>query len=199
MKNLKKNLKWIIAIIGVIIATAGISAYATSQYLASQVDYNKNGQEKVSDALDDLYTKLNTYKNLNQTTTATASDIISGKTAYSSSGTLITGEYNPIITTKGTEWNSGTKITTADSVNSIEIGFVPNTIVIFNIKGTENGKMMYDTNWGNNVSVLCSSGGISTYKFGNTYQSNNTFIISVGSTVTFHTENANTWRWIAIK
>ena len=62
MNFVKKNLKWIITIIGVMIVTTGISVYATGQYLASQVDYNKNGQAKVSDALDDLYNKASNYK-----------------------------------------------------------------------------------------------------------------------------------------
>ena len=63
--------------------------YATATYLASEVEY-KNGQ-KVSEALDDLYNISSTYKNLNQTTTATANDILNGKTAYNSNGTLLTG------------------------------------------------------------------------------------------------------------
>ena len=58
MNFVRKNLKWIITIIGVIIVTTGISVYATSTYLASQVEYNKNGQAYVSDALDDLYSKV---------------------------------------------------------------------------------------------------------------------------------------------
>ena len=57
-----KKLKLIIGIIIGAILISGISVFATSQYLASQVEYNKNGQAKVSDALDDLYNKANKYK-----------------------------------------------------------------------------------------------------------------------------------------
>ena len=63
MNFVKKNLKWIITIIGVIILTTGISVYATGQYLASRVDYttSKNGNIKnVEEALNDLYSKIST-------------------------------------------------------------------------------------------------------------------------------------------
>ena len=54
----KKNFRLIIGIIIGAVLISGISVYATNSYLASQVDYNKNGQAKVSDALDDLYSKV---------------------------------------------------------------------------------------------------------------------------------------------
>ena len=62
MKFLKRNIKWIIAIIVGIVIASGISVYATSQYLASQVSYTTDENEKienVADALDDLYRKSN--------------------------------------------------------------------------------------------------------------------------------------------
>ena len=89
MGTKKRNIKLIILVITLIIITSGISVYATSTYLASQVDY-KNGNS-VADALDDLYNKTKSYKNLNIETTASESDILSGKTAYNSNGNLITG------------------------------------------------------------------------------------------------------------
>ena len=64
MNFVKKNIKLVVGIIIGAILISGISVYATSTYLASEVDYNKNGQAKVSDALDDLYSKASTYKNL---------------------------------------------------------------------------------------------------------------------------------------
>ncbi len=88
MNFLKKNYKLIIGIVIGAILISGISVYATGQYLASQVTYNNTN---VASALDELYTKLSKYKNLNQTTTSTASDIVSGKTAYDNLGNLITG------------------------------------------------------------------------------------------------------------
>ena len=66
MNFVKKNIKLVVGIIIGAILISGISVYATSTYLASQVEYNKNGQAKVSDALDDLYNKSDTtITNLN--------------------------------------------------------------------------------------------------------------------------------------
>lgn len=59
MNFIKKNLKCIITIVGVIILTTGISVYATTIYLAGNVIY-KNGNS-VADALDDLYNKSVNY------------------------------------------------------------------------------------------------------------------------------------------
>lgn len=53
MNFLKKNIKWIILVIILMIIVSGVSAYATSTYLASQVVY-KDGKT-VANALDDLY------------------------------------------------------------------------------------------------------------------------------------------------
>ena len=59
MNFVKKNLKWIITIIGVIIVTTGISVYATGQYLASQVNYTRDNETiTVNSALDELYGKI---------------------------------------------------------------------------------------------------------------------------------------------
>lgn len=55
MEFLKKNHKLIIGIIIGSILLSGISVYATSRYLASQVSY-KDGKS-VEDALNDLYSK----------------------------------------------------------------------------------------------------------------------------------------------
>ena len=62
MNFAKKNSRWIITIIVSIILASGISVYATTTYLASQINYTteKNAEiENVEDALDELYTKTN--------------------------------------------------------------------------------------------------------------------------------------------
>ena len=63
MNTLKKNFKWIILVIILIIIASGISVYATSTYLATNVNYTRNNTTKsVSDALDELYSmKDNKY------------------------------------------------------------------------------------------------------------------------------------------
>ena len=63
MDILKKNIKWIILVIVLIMVASGISVYATSNYLATQVNYTRNNTTKsVSDALDELYSmKDNKY------------------------------------------------------------------------------------------------------------------------------------------
>ena len=84
---IKNNLKLIIGFIAGIILASGIAVYASVN--ANSIDYTNN--KKVSDALNELYTTSSTYKKLDVGTTATADDILTGKTAYSSSGQLITG------------------------------------------------------------------------------------------------------------
>ena len=105
MKFLKKNFKFIIILLVTIIVTSGISVYATT-YLASNIGYTKAGKNvnNVGEALDDLY---NTQSGISQTN-ATASDILSGKKAYTTGG-LITGTYSA-STYSTTEQEVGTWI-----------------------------------------------------------------------------------------
>ena len=61
MNFVKKNIKLIVGIIIGAVLISGISVYATTTYLASQVNYttNKNAEIKsVEQALNDLYTKI---------------------------------------------------------------------------------------------------------------------------------------------
>ena len=103
MKNfIKNNLKLIIGFIAGIILASGIAVYASVN--ANSIDYTNN--KKVSDALNELYTTSSTYKKLDVGTTATADDILTGKTAYSSSGELITG-LKDLTPTFGTPLHSG--------------------------------------------------------------------------------------------
>lgn len=136
MNFVKKNFKRIITIIGVIIITTGISVYSTSLYLANQVEYNKNGQAKVSDALDDLYTRASTYKNLSATTNATADDILSGKTAYNSNGQLITGTLNSTENYTYNVLNKDSSSTATQTLN-VQVGDVVMLSIFYN--GSTNG------------------------------------------------------------
>ena len=71
-------------ILGAIIFST-VSVFATASFLASQITYKSTTLDV---ALDDLYDKANNYYPLG-TTSATASDILSGKTAYSGNGQII--------------------------------------------------------------------------------------------------------------
>lgn len=55
MRIVKKNIRWIILVIVLMIIVSGISVYATSTYLASQVTYKEG--KTVEQALNDLYSK----------------------------------------------------------------------------------------------------------------------------------------------
>ena len=61
MEFIKRNIKWIILVIILMVIVSGVSVYATTTYLASQVNYTKqNGKTiTVSEALNDLYNKKN--------------------------------------------------------------------------------------------------------------------------------------------
>ena len=120
MNFVKKNLKWIITIIGVIVITTGISVYATSQYLASQVDY-KNG-DSVEDALDDLYSKVpsGTLEIKEK-----KSNIDVSKYQYADTTGLYTAD--EVQSGKGTSWNYG-NFDTETGTRDINIGFRPTEI-----------------------------------------------------------------------
>ena len=78
-------------ILGIIIS--GSVVFAATQISASEIEYDST--HSVKDKIDDLYTTATTFKNLTTATTAVASDILTGKTAYDNNGNLITGNYTP--------------------------------------------------------------------------------------------------------
>ena len=82
----------IIAIIITAVICISGTAIAVTQINASDIKYDDNNS--VKDKIDDLYNVAATWKNLSTTTTATPSDLLSGKTAYNSDGELITGSLN---------------------------------------------------------------------------------------------------------
>ena len=92
MKRVIKN-RLFLVLFTAIICIIG-SVYATTRYLASEIEYKDT---TVENALNDLYTVHEIYKNLNTETNFTANDLISGKTAYNSNGELITGVVNECV------------------------------------------------------------------------------------------------------
>ena len=211
--NLKK--KNIIMAIVIIIITSGVSIYATTEYLASanQVSYSNTNTSvnNVGEALNELYrnqkdinnleTQLSTAQNqlsstqnqlntlnsnINQTT-ATASDILSGTSAYTSSG-LTNGTFNHI-------YASGTKLydSTNGELKIDNLSFRPSTVIIYN---TDNTIMLK----GN------SSGCISTFSsswFGTAgYVSWSYFTLLNNGFRFYNFDNGfetQTYNWIAIK
>ena len=118
-KTLKKEV--ILAfIIGVVLASS-MAVFANIN--ASEIDYKNN--QKVSDALDDLYSKIPNGK---ITITENGNNIDVSQYA--------TADVNVVLEGKGTTWNRGT-FTSVSGVNSINIGFVPNTFILTRV---DNGK-----------------------------------------------------------
>ena len=126
MGNLKKNIKWIVLIVLGIVISCGISVYATSQYLASQVTYNNTN---VASALDDLYNKV---PNGEETITANGHYDISKKASVNVNvtvaGTKTLLWTNPNSLT--TDLNSTESITLNDKLSNyshILIQWIPST------------------------------------------------------------------------
>ena len=91
MKKILKNPIFTF-IIGLVLAgTIGVVA---SNISASNISY---GNTTLDRAMDDLYTKASTYKNLSTTTDVTATKLLEGIKAYSSDGTLVTGSIETFI------------------------------------------------------------------------------------------------------
>lgn len=79
MKLLKKNIKWIILTVILVIIASEISVYATVNYLANQIIY-KDGKT-VEYALNDLYTKM-TETQASSTVTIDSASVTGGSISY---------------------------------------------------------------------------------------------------------------------
>ena len=95
-------MKWIskINIISFILGAiifGGISGVVALTIASKDVSYDNTtsgaAKANVQEAIDELYVKFANYKKLDVQTTAGASHILSGKTAYNTNGQLITGTY----------------------------------------------------------------------------------------------------------
>ena len=128
-------------ILGIIIS--GTTVFAVTQISASEIEYDNT--HSVKDKIDDLYTTATTFKNLSQTTTATASDLLTGKTAYDNLGNLITGNISI------SDCVSGTYTKPANSNVNLVYGITATRVLIsfFNPNGTGNKLLVYDPNINN--------------------------------------------------
>ena len=81
---MKKNI--FLVLLGLIVGITG--TVIASNYLASQIVYNDT---TVDQALNELYTVHETYKNLTTDTTVTPETLLNGITAYNKNGELVTG------------------------------------------------------------------------------------------------------------
>ncbi|MBE6161690.1 MAG: hypothetical protein E7158_05695 [Firmicutes bacterium] len=101
MKKVFKN-PVVTFILGALIFSS-ISVYAAHKYAASNITYKDTTLDQ---ALNTLYTKTNTYKNLTETTDVSSSNLLNGVKAYTNSGTLVTGSI-PSIVSSNTNLTSG--------------------------------------------------------------------------------------------
>ena len=147
--------KYIIGfIIGAILfgGIAGVTAYTIA---ASEIEYNGSSVES---ALNNLYDKATNYKKLDTQTSATANDIVSGKTAYDNLGNLISGTYSD-------NCFSGSRVVTHDLTTSnggILFDFVPSEYFIT----ANGGNMVYYKEGLNNNNVMYLFPGASSWTDG---------------------------------
>ena len=125
MKKLLKSRVFLVIVTALVFGSLGVFA---SSMLASNVTY---GNTTVEGALDTLYTKATTYKNLTTETTAQAGDITSGKTAYDNLGNLITGT---LSTNGNCVFGTDTCDSNCETSNGMKIGnynFNPSAFLIW--------------------------------------------------------------------
>lgn len=104
--------------------------------------------------------------------------------------------YGKKITTKGTEWNSGTLIT-EEGDNDVDIGFIPSKIV-FTIS-SDATTCVYNSEKSTSQTYTCHSTAIATFPLGSDSTSSS-HIKSIGSTTVFKAGSSGaTWYWFAVK
>ena len=119
MKKIFNNPIFTFVLGAIIFGTTGVIA---ATLMATNVSYSNTNSginaNNVQDAIDILYDKANNpiipsnYKDLSTETTAISSEIVSGKTAYNSDGTLLTGSMS--------DYNGVTSITPATNAQTIQ-------------------------------------------------------------------------------
>ena len=131
------NKKVVLAfVLGVLIS--GVSVYAATNYLASEIVYNDT---TVENALNELYTVHETYKNLTSDTTVTPDALLNGITAYNKNGELVTGNIS-------TNCVHGTRTLLASEASK-DIKLADFTPTFFIVSGTADNRTynwIYDKN-----------------------------------------------------
>ena len=141
MKKILTSRIFLVVLTAIIVATG--SVYATIKIQANEIEY-KDGT--VEDALNDLYTKSSAYKKIDVSTTASANDILIGKTAYDNLGNLITGTVSTNCVTSYVTHNSNTQF-------NVDLGFIPTKFFASYHWNSENMNLylVYDKAISNNI------------------------------------------------
>ena len=168
MKFLKNNLKVIIAFIVGIILASSIAVYATIS--ASEVDY-KNGK-KVSEALDDLYSKVPSKEDVKITEATTGINVRDALTIDTSSLYPKSQDGENVFFKKCSVELDANGYGVID-----DIGFTPKTIVV--VWDKTNEKAYSYKNINNIGNAFCTNGNIES-------ESDNTTIVFGTNSVTFN-------------
>lgn len=126
---------FIVIITAIITITGTAAAYSA---IATDVIYGYGPNNNVDDALKDLYTKSKTYKKLTTATSVVPTNLLSGKTAYSNTGSLVTGVIS-------TDCVSGSFTWTQNYVNNgyVLLNYVPSYVMVESKNTDGYGKINY--------------------------------------------------------
>lgn len=132
MEFIKKNTKLIITFILGIIVASGITAYATYNYFAKDINYTKsNGAEiTVEQALNELYEMKKDYIKPNGTKTITEKSSQIDVSSYRYADTTWLYTASEIQSGEGIFWDKTTKVVGQDKICEIDLEYVPSFIFI---------------------------------------------------------------------
>lgn len=175
-----KNKKVIIGFIVGIILASGISVYATSTYLATQVNYTRNNATtNVASALDDLYNIANNYKYTEQD--------------YTQQYAL--GQANA----KEVSYNYGSGTSTSSGVYSFDVKFSnPREVWIF-AKQSDGDKWIIYRFIKSNDDFLADIFTTVGNKWSSVENASNASMSGTTFSITNSSYSNSTYNWIAIK
>ena len=191
---MKNNIKIILAFIIGLVVAGSVSLVIAITYNASSITFtpidNTWNVSNVQGAINDLSNISKTYKNLNTVTTATASDILNGKTAYNNLGQLITGNHSDCILGS---FNCTENCHTNEGIRVPNLNFEPN--IFFSIKNDYTAFTYFNKNNSNKFAFAFTDGnstngiltldisdfyrfdnGLILYNWGNAFDGNSTYI-----------------------